>query len=246
MSSTLIVIPARFHSTRFPGKVLAPLGDKSVLEWCWVNAVEAGVGPVLIATEDEKVVIAAKQFGAEAVLTSPNCVSGSDRVFEASQNTDFPFVINIQADQPFLTAETIRSVAQILENNPKADLSTAVISLTDPLRLKNPNVVKAVLAQDKRCLYFSRSPIPFARNGKPDYFEHLGIYGFRKESLKKFITLKPAPIETAESLEQLRALDAGMTIYASLTSEIPCSIDTPEDLEEAKQILKNNLKTAEN
>ncbi len=246
MSSTLIVIPARFHSTRFPGKVLAPLGDKSVLEWCWANAVEAGVGPVLIATEDEKVVIAAKQFGAEAVLTSPNCVSGSDRVFEASKNTDFPFVINIQADQPFLTAETIRSVAQILKNNPKADLSTAVIALTDPLRLKNPNVVKAVLAQDNHCLYFSRSPIPFARNGKPDYFEHLGIYGFRKESLKKFIDLKPAPIEMAESLEQLRALDAGMTIYASLTSEIPCSIDTPEDLEEAKQILKTNLKIAEN
>ncbi len=245
MSSVLIVIPARFHSTRFPGKVLAPLGDKSVLEWCWTNAVKADVGPVLIATEDEKVVIAAREFGAQAVLTSPDCASGSDRVFEASRNIDSSFVINIQADQPFLTAETIKSVAQILKTNSKADLSTAVIPLTDPSRLKNPNVVKAALAQDRHCLYFSRSPIPFARNGQPDYYEHLGIYGFKKEALKKFVGLKPAPLETAESLEQLRALDAGMNIYASITSEIPCSIDTPEDLEEAKKILKDNLKTAE-
>ena len=101
MSSVLVVIPARFHSTRFPGKVLAPLGDKSVLEWCWSSAIKADVGPVLIATEDEKVILAAQKFGAKAVLTSPSCVSGSDRVFEASQNTDASFVINIQADQPF-------------------------------------------------------------------------------------------------------------------------------------------------
>ncbi len=245
MSSVLVVIPARFHSTRFPGKVLAPLGDKSVLEWCWSSAIKADVGPVLIATEDEKVILAAQKFGAKAVLTSPSCVSGSDRVFEASQNTDASFVINIQADQPFLTAETVRSVAQILKTNSKADLSTAVIPLTDPVRLKNPNVVKAALAQDRHCLYFSRSPIPFARNGKPDYYEHLGIYGFKKEALKRFVGLKPAPLETAESLEQLRALDSQMSIYAAITSETPCSIDTPEDLEEAKQILKNNLRIAE-
>ncbi len=247
MKPPLIVIPARFHSTRFPGKVLAPLGDKSVLEWCWTHAVKSGVGTVIIATEDEKVVLAARKFGAKAVLTSPTCVSGSDRVFEASQDSDSPFIINIQADQPFLTAETIKSVAQVLQTNPQADISTAVIPLNDPERLKNPNVVKAVVCQDKRCLYFSRSPVPFARNEKPDYFEHLGIYGFRKEALKKFISLKPAPIELAESLEQLRALDAGMTIYTCISSEIPCSIDTPKDLEEAKQILeKTRLKIAEN
>ena len=120
-----------------------------------------------------------------------------------------------------------------------------MIPLTDPVRLKNPNVVKAALAQDRHCLYFSRSPIPFARNGKPDYYEHLGIYGFKKEALKRFVGLKPAPLETAESLEQLRALDSQMSIYAAITSETPCSIDTPEDLEEAKQILKNNLRIAE-
>ena len=247
MKPPLIVIPARFHSTRLPGKVLSLLGGKSVLEWCWSNAVKADIGPVLIATEDEKVVLAARKFGAKAVLTSPQCLSGSDRVFEASQNSDSPFVINIQADQPFLTAETIKSVAQVLQTNPKADISTAVIPLNDLERLKNPNVVKAVVCQDRHCLYFSRSPVPFARNGKPDYFEHLGIYGFRKEALKKFISLKPSPIELAESLEQLRALDAGMTIYTCISSEIPCSIDTPEDLEEAKQILeKTHLKIAEN
>ncbi len=247
MKPPLIVIPARFHSTRFPGKVLALLGGKSILEWCWTNAVKADIGPVLIATEDEKVVSAARDFGAKAVLTSPQCLSGSDRVFEASQNIDSPIVINIQADQPFLTAETIKSVAQVLQTNPKADIATAVIPLNDPARLKNPNVVKAVVCQDRHCLYFSRSPVPFARNGKPAYFEHLGIYGYRKEALKKFVGLKPSPIELAESLEQLRALDAGMTIYTSVCSEIPCSIDTPEDLEEAKQILeKTHLKIAEN
>jgi 3-deoxy-manno-octulosonate cytidylyltransferase (CMP-KDO synthetase) len=242
----LIVIPARFGSTRFPGKVLADLGGRSILQWCWENAKKASVGHVLIATENEKVVTAAAAFGAHAVITSSKCVSGSDRVFEASRKHSADFIINIQADQPFLSSRAIKAVANILRKNPKADIATAVIPLKDPKRLANPNVVKAVMAQSGRCLYFSRSPIPFFRNGKePDRFEHLGIYGFRRKTLERFVKLKPAPLEMTESLEQLRALDAGMEIHAAIVSEIPCSIDTPKDLKEAQKILKQmpRLKT---
>lgn len=235
----LIVIPARFGSTRFPGKVLAPLGGQTVLKWCWDNARQARVGPVLIATESERVLNAASGFGAKAVKTSPHCASGSDRVFEASRKTRARFIINIQADQPFLSARAIKAVARVLQKNPKADIATAVIALKDPRRLNDPNVVKAVMTQTGRCLYFSRSPIPFARGGgEPRRFEHLGIYGFRRKALKGFVGLQIAPLEKTESLEQLRALDAGMEIYAAVVSEIPCSIDTPSDLKEAQKILK--------
>ncbi len=235
----LVVIPSRFGSTRFPGKVLAPLAGKPVVRWCYDAAKAARVGPVVVATEDERVVQAVRSFGGEAVLTSDQCRSGSDRVFEASRLWRGRFVINLQGDMPLVRPATILRVARLLEDNPGADIATAVMPLEDPERIKDPNVVKAAVARDGRALYFSRSPIPFPRDGRPARrFEHLGIYGFRRSALKRFVKLPPSPLEKTESLEQLRALENGMTIFAAFVSDVPVAIDTPADLKRAQSLLR--------
>lgn len=235
----LVVIPARFGSTRFPGKVLASLGGRSIVEWCWRAAVRARVGPVLVASDDERVIRAVTSFGGRAVLTSCSCASGSDRVHRAARDRREPFIINLQGDMPFIKPSTLRRVARILRGNPAADMSTAVMPLPDERRSADPNVVKAVLARDGRAVYFSRAPIPYPRDGaKPRRFEHLGIYGFKRRSLERFVNLPPSRLERCECLEQLRALEDGMSIYAVVVSEKPVAIDTPQDLARAKRFLK--------
>ncbi|MDE1977238.1 MAG: 3-deoxy-manno-octulosonate cytidylyltransferase [Elusimicrobia bacterium] len=235
----LVVLPARHGSTRFPGKVLAKLGSRSVLEWGYRAAKAAGLGRVVIATEDKRVVEAAAAFGAEAILTPKTCASGTDRVFLAARKSREPFVVNLQADQPLIKPGTLRRVAKILRANKGADIATAVIPLDDKKRAKNPNVVKAALAAGGRCLYFSRSPIPFPRSGAPAaQWEHLGIYGFTRAALKRFVQLPPSPLEKMESLEQLRALEDGMTIFAATVTDVPVAIDTPEDLRRAEKFLR--------
>ena len=234
-----MVIPSRYGATRFPGKVLAKLGGRTIVEWCWRAAKAADVGPVVVATEHPKVVEAVAAFGGEAVLTSASCPSGSDRVHEAARGRRSPFIINLQGDAPLIRPSTIRKVAEILRKNPKADMSTAVMPLEDPARIQDPNVVKAALCADGRALYFSRSPIPFPRNAHAAvHREHLGIYGYRRKALDRFVSLPPSALERAESLEQLRALEDGMTIYAALVSDRPVAIDTPADLRRAERILK--------
>lgn len=243
MNEALVVIPSRYGSTRFPAKVLAKLDGRSIVEWCWRAAKAAKVGPVLIATEHEKVAEHVRSFGGEVVLTSDKCVSGTDRVFEAARKFKVKtrFILNVQGDQPLIEPNTIRKVAQLLAKNSNADISTAVMPLSDPERIVNPNVVKAVLTAKGRALYFSRAAIPFERTGgvSARYWEHLGIYGFRRPALERFVSLKPSPLERNEMLEQLRALEAGMTIYAAVVSDHPVAIDTPEDLSRAEQLLRS-------
>lgn len=239
MKEVLVVIPARYGSTRFPGKVLARLGGRPLVEWCWRAAVRAGVGPVVVATEDGRVARAIGAFGGQAVLTSPACVSGSDRVFEAARLSRAPYVINLQGDQPLIRPGTIRAVASLLTGR-RGPMATAVMPLQDAARASNPNVVKAALAADGRALYFSRHPIPFQRGKQaPRRFEHLGIYGFSRAALRRFVGLPPSPLERAESLEQLRALEDGMSIYAAVVRDIPAAVDTPQDLRRAERLLKS-------
>ena len=239
MKDCLVVIPARYASKRFPGKVLALLGGRPVVEWCWRAAVRSGVGPVLVATEDVRVVRRVEAFGGKAVLTSKSCASGSDRVHEAARGRREPLVINLQSDMPFVRPATLRRVAEVLRRRVGADIATAVIPLRDERRAKAPQVVKAALARDGRALYFSRAPIPFPRDGqKIKRFEHLGIYGFRRKALDRFVDLEPTPLELCECLEQLRALENGMTIYAAVVSDTGLAIDTPGDLEQAKRLLR--------
>lgn len=237
----LVVIPSRYASTRFPGKVLARLAGREVVEWCYQAAKRARLGPVVVATEDRRVAKAVQAFGGEALMTSPRCGSGSDRVHEAAKRYQTPFILNLQGDLPLVSPSTLRRVVKLLRDNPKADIATAVIPLQNPRRAADPNVVKAALGAQGRALYFSRSPIPFSRNGrKAPRYEHLGLYAFRRPALARFVRLPPSPLEKAESLEQLRALGDGMSIYAAVVHEPPVAIDTPADLRRAESFLKKS------
>ncbi|OGS38787.1 MAG: 3-deoxy-D-manno-octulosonate cytidylyltransferase [Elusimicrobia bacterium RIFOXYA2_FULL_69_6] len=243
MKDCLVVIPARLGSVRFPAKVLAPLGGRPVVEWCWRAARAAGVGPVLVATDDERVRRVVAGFGGEAVLTPRSCASGSDRVARAARGRREPLIINLQGDMPFIKGSTVRAVAELLRRRPSADMATAVTPLAAGPREQDPNVVKAALACDGRALYFSRAAIPFPREGGPARrLEHLGIYGFRRRSLEHFVRLPPSRLERCECLEQLRALEDGMSIYAAVVSERPVAIDTPADLRRAERMLRDKRK----
>ncbi|HAZ08756.1 MAG TPA: 3-deoxy-manno-octulosonate cytidylyltransferase [Elusimicrobia bacterium] len=236
MNPCLIVIPARLGSTRFPRKVLARLSGRSMVEWCWRAAVAADLGPVLIAADAREVADEVRRFGGQAVMTSPSCPSGSDRVWLAARGRREPIILNYQGDMPLLKAATLRAVVKSLSRG--SDIATAVIPLVDERRARDPNVVKAVLAESGRCLYFSRSAVPFPRGGAPvRRWEHLGLYAYRREALRRFVALPPSELERTEKLEQLRALEAGMTMRAAVVCERPVSVDVPADLRRAQRLL---------
>jgi 3-deoxy-manno-octulosonate cytidylyltransferase (CMP-KDO synthetase) len=232
---TLVVIPARFASIRFPGKPLARIGGKAMVQHVWERSVQSGVERVIIATEDERIIAAGKSFGAEVEMTRADHASGTDRMAEVSaRHPEYEIVINVQGDEPGMAAETIAAVAQAAAEQ-SCDVATAVSRQVTEGDLANPNVVKVVLASDHRALYFSRSPIPYVRNNdgiiQPEYLRHLGIYGFRRASLMKATALPPSPLEQAESLEQLRWLQAGFSIYCVDVPNVSVGIDTPADLQ---------------
>lgn len=228
----LTVIPARLGSTRFPRKVLAKLGGKTMLEWCWRAAKAAKLGPVLIAVDSKEVAAEVKRFGGESVMTSPSLPSGSDRVWAAAKNRRELVILNYQGDMPLLKPETLRATARALTRG--TEIATSVIALADKKRQKNINVVKAVLTGSGRCLYFSRAPV--------SSWEHLGLYAYRRAALKRFVSLKPSPLEKSERLEQLRALEDGMTIRAAVVRERPVSVDVPADLRRAETMLRRGTK----
>lgn len=238
MSDFLVVIPARLGSTRFPGKVLAALEGRPIVEWCRRAALEADIGPVIVATEEEAVARTLAHYGADVEMTSARCRSGSDRVYEAAKKRmarSTKYVMNLQGDEPLIRAETIRKVAQTLRKS-KCDIATAVVPLTDGLEAHNPNCVKVAMSDDGRCHYFSRSAIPYGNGtGRAAYHKHIGIYAYKKEALKRFVSLPPSKLELRESLEQLRALEAGMTISAAVVEEAAIAIDVPSDLEKASR-----------
>lgn len=243
MNKVIIVIPARYGSTRFPGKPLADLQGKPIIQWVYEACKKADCGEVIIATEDERIISAAESFGAKAVMTSADCQSGTDRIYQATKGSGASYVINVQGDEPFVQPETIKAVVELVKNDDKTDISTACMPVTDADIISNPNHVKAVLAKDMRALYFSRSPIPYKREKTPEsekapYYLHCGIYGYKAEALEQFVKLPVSPLENLEKLEQLRALEAGMTIKSALINKAGPAIDTPQDLERAKEFAK--------
>lgn len=241
MSSCLIVIPARLASTRFPRKVLAKLGGRTMIEWCWRAAKAAKLGPVLVAVDSREVAAEVKRFGGDSVLTPASCPSGSDRVWLAAKNRKERIILNYQGDMPLLSPKTLRATAKALKG--KTDIATAVIRLNDKKRKIDPNVVKAVMAANGNCLYFSRSVAPYARDGAGAvHWEHLGLYAYRRDSLRRFVSLPPSPLEKTEKLEQLRALEDGMTIRAAVVNERPVSVDVPADLKSALKFLRRGKK----
>ncbi len=237
----LTVIPARMGSTRFPGKVLARLRGITMVEWCWRAATAAKLGPVLVATDNRLVADEVRRFGGIAVMTPVSCPSGSDRVWRAAKNRREAVILNYQGDMPLLKPATLRAVVRVLSRG--VDIATAVIPLTDAKRRSNPNVVKAVLTKSGRCLYFSRSDVPFGRDGASvQSWEHLGLYVFRRDALRRFVALPPSRLEKTEKLEQLRALEDGMIVQAAVVSERPVAVDVPADLRRAENILRRGNK----
>ena len=236
MSGVLTVIPARLASTRFPGKVLARLQGRTLVEWCWRAAQAAKLGPVLVAVDSRRVADEVRRFGGEAVMTPPSCPSGSDRVWLAAKNHREAVILNYQGDMPLLKAATLRATVKALTRG--TDIATAVIPVAGK-RAHDPNVVKAVLAADGRCLYFSRAAVPYSRDASPvRRWEHLGLYAYRREALKRFVSLPPSPLEETEKLEQLRAIEAGMTMRAAVVAERPVAVDAPADLRRAERLLR--------
>ena len=246
MSDFLIAVPARFGSSRLRGKILKNLCGKPVIQHVYEACLKTGLGDVIIATESPLVQEAAARFGAQAVLTSESCQSGTDRIFEAAKNRPEKFIINVQGDEPFIRPQTIAKVARLLAEDPSCDIATAVTATLDDAKIDNPNCVKAVLAKDGRALYFSRSRVPFKReitdeNKNVPYWHHCGIYGYKKEAFSRFVSLPQSPLEKLEKLEQLRALESGMTIKCVEIESGGPAIDTEADLKAAEEYFKTHF-----
>ena len=233
------VIPARYASTRFPGKPLAPLGRRTMLEHVWLGArAGARLSRLVVATEDRRIVDACAAFGAEAMVTDATHPSGSDRVAEVARRTGpWDVVLNIQGDEPFVTGSCLDRLVEALETDPGLAVATLWEPFDDPVSLADPNAVKVVCGDDGRALYFSRSPIPFDRSGSSGlslWRRHQGIYAYRAKALFEITALPPSPLERAESLEQLRALQAGYAIAVLPSDFRSIAVDTPEDLARAE------------
>ncbi|WMS88041.1 3-deoxy-manno-octulosonate cytidylyltransferase [Pleionea litopenaei] len=244
MNDFHVIIPARYASTRLPGKPLAKIGDQSMIERVYHKAKESGAATVCVATDDQRIFDAVNAFGGQAVMTRTDHQSGTDRVYEAAQALNLSkeaIVVNLQGDEPFVPAQIIRQVAQLLDK-PEKIMSTLCTQITCLEDVNNPNVVKVVFNQIGKAIYFSRAAIPFQREGSPNlqnYFRHIGIYGFRMSLLEKFSSLSESSLEDAEKLEQLRVLDNGYAIEIAVAEETPPGgIDTPEDLVAANRMIE--------
>lgn len=231
--SSLGIVPARFASSRFPGKPLAMIGEKPMVVRVYERASQSQLENILIATDDERILQAARQWKCPCTLTSPGHNSGTDRAAEVAAKGDALWIINIQGDEPFIDPSLINEVALAL-TTAAADLVTARRKVTDATRRANSNVVKVVTDLQGNALYFSRASIPYHRDlSAGDAYEHVGIYGYRREALLRLASLPPSPLEIAESLEQLRALENGMRIRVIDTQYESIAIDVPEDLHKA-------------
>ena len=233
------VIPARLGSTRLSRKVLRLIAGRPMMEWVWRAAVQSGLmDPVVVATDSEEVAAVCRARGIPAVMTSPDCPSGSDRVREAARQIDADIYVNIQGDEPTLTLDFFPPLLGLFER-PEVEVSTLAVHCP-PEEIANPNAVKVVTALDGRALYFSRAAIPFDRDGSgfTGYRKHLGIYAYRKAALERFAVLPPSPLELVERLEQLRLLENGIDIYVAAAPCDTIGVDTEADLMRAEAVLK--------
>jgi 3-deoxy-manno-octulosonate cytidylyltransferase (CMP-KDO synthetase) len=241
-ANPIILIPARMAATRLPGKPLADISGTPMVVRVWRRAIEADIGPVIVAAGDAEIADAVHAAGGKAVLTDPALGSGTDRIHAALEAIDpkkqHDIAVNLQGDLPAVAPQALRRVVEALVES-GADIATPVAPLTDPADRDNPNVVKPAIAWDDnrlgRALYFSRNSIP---SGAGELFHHIGIYAYRRAALERFVGLPPSPLELRERLEQLRAMEAGMSIAVVRVDEIPLTIDTPEDLAKARRLIQ--------
>lgn len=245
-----IVIPARYASERLPGKVLLDLAGKSMLQHVWQRAIGSGAASVVIATDDARIAKAADDFGAQAVMTRSDHASGSDRIAECAELLGWPdghLVVNLQGDEPMMPAACLDQVAKLLVSRPGCDVASLYWPIDSADEVNNPNAVKVVTNADGCALYFSRSPIPYARAHESTeaalaagvgWKRHLGLYAYRLAALRKYTHCAPTPLETAERLEQLRIMENGGCIAMAQACEfIPPGIDTQEDLDRVLDLI---------
>lgn len=246
----IAIIPARFASTRFPGKPLAMLGGMTVIERVYKQVID-NVDEAVVATDNQQIAEEVRRFRGMAVMTSPNHRSGTDRCNEAYSKLDsqFDVIINVQGDEPFIQPEQIQTIKQCFDD-PKVEIATLVKHFTKKdgfMALANPNSPKVILNDNMEAVYFSRAVIPFVRDVQPgeewfdkaNFYKHIGVYAYKPETLRKITQLTPSSLELAESLEQLRWIQNGYHIKAGVTNIETIGIDTPQDLQNAELFLKN-------
>lgn len=247
---TLVVIPARFASTRFPGKPLAKIGVKPMIQWVYERVKSCSVvDRVVVATDDKRIVKAVEAFGGEVKMTNPKHPSGTDRCAEVVGllADKFDIVVNVQGDEPFIDVQALEQLIQYFLSENPCSIATLKHAITDENELISPNKVKVVSDLSGKALYFSRMPLPYFKEleitnwlEKSAYFKHIGVYAFQTEALAQVAQLKESPAETAEKLEQLRWLQNGFSIQVIETNYETIAVDTPEDLEEAIAFAKAN------
>jgi 3-deoxy-manno-octulosonate cytidylyltransferase (CMP-KDO synthetase) len=242
--STIVLIPARMASTRLPGKPLADIAGRPMIVHVAHRAKASGLGQVFVATDSTEIAEAVRQAGLQAVMTSPDHQSGSDRIYEALQVIDpdrkVEFVVNVQGDLPTIEPSTIRKVTEPFQVS-DVHIATLGVEIVRDEEKTNPNVVKIVgtplFPTRLRALYFTRATAPW---GEGPLYHHIGLYAYRRAALERFVLLPPSALERREKLEQLRALEAGMRIDAEIVKSVPLGVDTPEDLERARIVLSND------
>jgi len=242
------VIPARYASSRFPGKPLAKILGKPMIEWVYERASRAKyLNRVIVATDDRRICDAVENFGGQVVMTSPKAANGTERVAEVARELDASLIVNIQGDEPAIDPETIDQLVTLMKDNSDAPMGTLVKRIKNVADLGNPNIPKVVIDHDFYALYFSRSVIPFFRDEplqeqwieRADYYQHLGLYIYRREFLLKFVTLPILKCERIEQLEQLRVLENGYKIKVALTEANSIGVDIPADIEKVTSYLNS-------
>jgi 3-deoxy-manno-octulosonate cytidylyltransferase (CMP-KDO synthetase) len=241
----LAVIPARYASTRFPGKIIALVAGKPVVFHTYKRACEASlVDEALVAADDERVVEALRPFNVPVVMTRRDHPSGTDRIAEVAERSDAEIIVNVQGDEPLIDPGTIDATIRPLLDQPDVSMSTARNLITDPEQIENPNVVKVVCDANGHALYFSRCPIPYIRDAADRsaapmcYWQHVGLYVYRRDFLLRYAKMAQTPLEKLEKLEQLRALENGLKIAVVDTEYDSIGVDTPEDLEKVRRLVE--------
>ena len=248
---TAVVIPARYASSRLPGKPLLRQTGKYLIQHVYERACAASADLVLVATDDERIAAAVKSFGGRVAMTRPDHATGTDRIAEVAQGLDAQIIINLQGDEPAIEPKCLDLLPRLLDNDAAADVATLATPIRTRELWRDPNCVKVVRDQCGRALYFSRSPIPFVRDGEPDfakqptlYLQHLGLYAYRRAFLLRLAALPPEPLEEVEKLEQLRVLAIGRRIQVGIVEHACRGVDTPADYERFVQEYRGRVSAA--
>ena len=242
---SVIVIPARYGSTRFPGKSLARLRGRPMIQWVWEAASRSRLSEqVIVATDDDRIADVAAKFGADVVMTKKSHRSGTDRIAEVADKISAQLYINVQGDEPLLSPGAVDDLIRGMAESPRVPIGTLAHRIEKEAEWRSPEVVKVVCNRHNEALYFSRSPLPFMRawDAKAKLLRHVGIYAYRAVALATFVSLKPSALELAESLEQLRALEHGMTIQVIETKYRCLGVDTPADLARVEAVMRRQGK----